>query len=160
MADGTFRVFLSAVSSEFASARDALADALQAHDVTVRVQRSFRDDPNAPTLLHQLANYIESCDAVVCLIGARSGGGFPRPKEAESYLTQGILPPGIAEASYTQWEYCLAGHFGCRRLVYFATPEFPADSLSNFAALLQDQPVRRGGTADAPRVGDLPRVPA
>ena len=127
MADGTFRVFLSAVSSEFASARDALADALQAHDVIVRVQRSFRDDPDAPTLLDQLAGYIKTCDAVVCLIGTRSGAGFPKPRESPPYLAQNILPPGIAEASYTQWEYFLDGHFGVRRLVYFATPDFRPD---------------------------------
>ena len=69
-----FRVFLSAVTSEFGPARDALADDLQGHDdVTVRVQRSFRDDPGADTLLHKLRNYIAGCDVVVCLIGARSG---------------------------------------------------------------------------------------
>jgi hypothetical protein len=37
-----FRVFLSAVTSEFGAARDALANDLQARDLQLRVQRSFR----------------------------------------------------------------------------------------------------------------------
>ena len=110
-----FRVFLSAVSSGFASARDRLADDLQAHDVTVRVQRSFRHDEAAGTLLHKLRNYIESCDVVVCLIGPRSGAGFPVAPEAAAF--PGILPAGVTEASYTQWEFFFARHFNRRCLV-------------------------------------------
>jgi hypothetical protein len=42
-----FKVFFSAVSGEFEAARDAL----QAVDgITVRIQRSFRHDPNAPVV--------------------------------------------------------------------------------------------------------------
>ena len=37
-------VFLSAVSSEFASARDALASDLQSHRLTILIQRSFGHD--------------------------------------------------------------------------------------------------------------------
>lgn len=114
----TARVFLSAVRSEFGAERDALADALRAHDgMTVRVQRSFRHNPDAETLLHQLPNYMERCDPVVCLIGTRSGASFPQPGEAAPFLARAILPPGIAEASYTQWEFFRARHFDM-------TPEF------------------------------------
>jgi hypothetical protein len=122
-----FRVFLSAVSSEFGSARDAVANDLQSHDLIVRVQRSFRHDPNAETLLKQLANYIESCDAVVCLLGTRSGAGFPQPVEAAPFLEMNILPSGITVASYTQWEFFLTRKLGRRCLVYFATDRFRPD---------------------------------
>ncbi len=120
-----FRVFLSAVSNEFASARDALANDLQAQDVTVRVQRSFRPDGAAETLLHKLRNYIEHCDVVVCLIGARGGAGFPVAAEAASFAAD--LPAGIAEASSTQWEFFFARHFNRRCLVYVATGAFTPD---------------------------------
>jgi hypothetical protein len=46
-----FRVFLSAVTSEFGTARDALANDLQSHDVIVPVQRSFRHDGQLLTYL-------------------------------------------------------------------------------------------------------------
>jgi Domain of unknown function (DUF4062) len=83
-----FRVFISAVTSEFGSARDALANDLQSHDdLIVRVQRSFRYDDNAETLLHKLRNYIETCDVVIFLIGTRSGTGFPTAIEAERFGT-------------------------------------------------------------------------
>jgi hypothetical protein len=117
-----FRVFLSAVSSAYTPARDALADDLQAHDVIVRIQRSFRDNPAAPTLLHALHDYIAQCDVIICLIGSRSGGGFPVPSAAASF--PGILPPGVAEASYTQWEFHLARHLKRRCIVYFAADPF------------------------------------
>jgi tetratricopeptide (TPR) repeat protein len=120
-----FRVFLSAVTSEFGPVRDALANDLQSHDIIVCVQRSFRHDQNAGTLLHKLRNYIQSCDAVIFLIGARSGAGFPTPVEAEPFRDD--LPSGVTEASYTQWEMHFACKFGKRRLIYFATDLFPPD---------------------------------
>ena len=46
-----FRVFLSAATAEFGAARDAVANDLQARDLQVRVQRSFRKEPGADTLL-------------------------------------------------------------------------------------------------------------
>ena len=126
VAVGQFRVFLSSVTSEFGSVRDALANDLQSHDVTVRVQRSFRHDDNAETLLHKLRNYIEQCDAVIFLIGSRSGAGFPTPIEAAPF--QCDLPAGITEASYTQWELFFACRFSKRRLIYFATDKFRRDN--------------------------------
>jgi hypothetical protein len=118
-------VFLSAVSSEFGSARDALANDLQSHKLTVVIQRSFRNDGKAGTLLRKLKTYIEDCDLVVCLIGARSGAGFPEPAEATEFAD--YLPSGIAEASYTQWEFIFAQHFDRPRLIYLATEDFPPD---------------------------------
>ena len=44
-----FRVFLSAVTSEFGTARDALANDLQARGLQLRVRRSFRQEPGVLT---------------------------------------------------------------------------------------------------------------
>ena len=74
-----FRVFLSAVTSEFGTARDAVPNDLQARELQLRVQRSFRQEPGADTLLRLLHDYIRDCNAV-CVIGARSG---PCPSPAE-----------------------------------------------------------------------------
>src|SRR5215469_5808141 len=100
-----FRVFLSAVTSEFGTARGAVANDLQARDLELRVQRSFRQEPAADTLLRLLHDYIRECSAVVCVIGARSGA-CPPPTAAAEFAN--LLPPGITEASYTQWEFFFA----------------------------------------------------
>jgi len=131
------RVFLSAVSSEFGLARDALANDLQSRDVTVRVQRSFRYDHEADTLLHKLHNYIKGCTTVVCLIGSRSGAGFPTPAEAAPFAE--FLPVGITEASYTQWEFFFAHRLIPRSLlVYFSTDKFVPPDVSQAPA--EDRP--------------------
>jgi hypothetical protein len=46
-------------------------------------------------------NYIRDCSAAVCVIGKRSGALPPS-------LSSTMLPPGIASASYTQWEFFCA----------------------------------------------------
>jgi hypothetical protein len=121
-----FRVFISAVTSEFGSARDALANDLQSHDnLIVRVQRSFRYEDDAETLLHKLRNYIETCDVMIFLIGARSGTGFPTAIEAEPF--RGDHPQEITEASYTQWEMFFARRLGKKCLIYLVADEFERD---------------------------------
>jgi hypothetical protein len=126
MAD--FRVFLSAVSSEFGAARDTVANDLQSHgeEIIARVQRSFRQDGQPGTLLHKLRRYIEECNAVICLMGSRSGAGFPAMAEAQAFRED--LPPGISEASYTQWEFFFATRLRKACFVYVATSRFPADT--------------------------------
>jgi hypothetical protein len=116
------RVFLSAVSSDFKSAREALAHALRAAGFHVEEQDTFVQRGTAPRLLRKLHNYIEDCIAVVCLIGSRTGA-FPQPAEAAEFPK--ILP--VATASYTQWEYFLARHFRPRLYLYVATETFPRD---------------------------------
>jgi hypothetical protein len=56
MAD--FRVFLSAVTSEFGTARDALAADLRSRDTLVRVQSDFRQEADTDTTLKKLHEYI------------------------------------------------------------------------------------------------------
>jgi len=68
-----FRVFLSAVTSEFGLARDALAKDLGARETLVRVQDSFRAEATADTLLRLLHDYVRGCSALVCVLGTRGG---------------------------------------------------------------------------------------
>ena len=119
-----FRVFLSAVTREFELARDAVASDLQARDLQLRVQRSFRQEPGSDTLLQLLHDYIRECDAVVCVIGTRSGA-CPSPAAAAAFAQ--LLPAGISEASYTQWEFFFARAYKRRLPLYIAAADYPPD---------------------------------
>ena len=119
-----FRVFLSAVTSEFGVARDALANDLQARDLQLRVQRSFRQEPGTDTLLRLLHDYIGECSAVVCVIGTRSGA-CPPPAAAAEFAH--LLPMGITEASFTQWEFFFARAHKRRLSLYIAAADYRPD---------------------------------
>ena len=119
-----FRVFLSAVTREFELARDAVASDLQARDLQLRVQRSFRQEPGSDTLLQLLHDYIRECDAVVCVIGTRSGA-CPSPAAAAAFAQ--LLPAGISEASYTQWEFFFVRAYKRRLSLYIAAADYRPD---------------------------------
>jgi len=119
-----FRVFLSAVSSEFGSARDMLAASLRSRDLLLRVQSDFHQEAAADTTLRKLHDYIRDCSAVVCIIGQRSGA---MPPAASAAPFAHMLPPGVTEASYTQWEFFFARHYRRRLSLYIATGEWKPD---------------------------------
>ena len=72
-----FRVFLSAVSSEFGEARSGVASDLRARGIEVKVQEDFRQEAGSDTTLAKLHDYIRDCSAIVCVIGERSGSVPP-----------------------------------------------------------------------------------
>ena len=119
-----FRVFLSAVSSEFGSARDALGASLRSRGLSVRVQSDFRQERESDTTLRKLHDYIRDCGAVVCVIGKRSGAC---PSAAAAAPFAHMLPAVITEASYTQWEFWFARHYRRRLSIYIASDEWRAD---------------------------------
>jgi hypothetical protein len=61
MAQERLRIFISAVTSEFGKARDALAADLRARGHKVTVQSDFQQSPDSETLLGALADYIRDC---------------------------------------------------------------------------------------------------
>jgi hypothetical protein len=103
-----FRVFISALSGEFGKVRSAVASDLRSRELLVIVQEDFRLGLGADTLLRRLHDYIRDCSAVVCIIGDRSGTG-PMPIETAPFAH--LLPSGVTQASYTQWEFFIARHF-------------------------------------------------
>jgi hypothetical protein len=120
----TFRVFLSAVSSELASYRQEAARVLRRKGLEVREQAHFSQGP--ATLLERLRDYIQQCEAVLLLVGEQCGA-FPT---AEHAAALGVLPlqqkyasaTGQPRASYTQWEFFLAKHYGKKTYVFFTDP--------------------------------------
>ena len=110
------KIFLSTVSDEFRSYRDALRTDLTRHNVEVKVQEDFKD--LGGDTLDKLDVYIAHCDAVVHLIGNMTGsapGELALRALRKKYpdLTDKLPPLGEAlqngiSVSYTQWEAWLA----------------------------------------------------
>ena len=103
------RVFISAVTSEFKTARDRLRKVFDDHGAKVVGQTP--DHPNILSDGIRIRDEIRAADLVVCLIGHRYGAPLPdkdRPPEAR---------PG---ASWTQWECDLARESGheCRLFLF------------------------------------------
>jgi hypothetical protein len=124
MPEDRLKIFISAVTSEFVEARDAIASDLRARGHVVHVQSDFKQSPDSEKLLGALAEYIRDCHAVICVIGKRSGALPPR-RAAERYAD--ALPQEVKEASYTQWEYFLARYYNRRRYRYIANDDYKPD---------------------------------
>ncbi len=124
MAETNFHVFLSATSSEFGKGRAALAADLRSRQVAVKEQKDFRQEAGADTTLKKLHDYIRDCSAVVCIIGKRSGA-CPTPAAAARFKE--MLPDGIIEASYTQWEFFFARFYRRRLSIYIAHDGYQPD---------------------------------
>jgi tetratricopeptide (TPR) repeat protein len=138
-APNTYRVFISAVTRELGSYRTEIARVLRRKELEVRDQEHFRQGP--ATLLEQLRAYIKQCDAVILLVGERCGA-FPTD---EHVAALGTVPTfeayrestGQARASYTQWEYFLAKHYGKKTYVFLSGPGFKPDEVNPEGADLQ-----------------------
>ena len=106
-----------------------MARVLRRKELELRDQEHFRQ--SGGTLLERLRDYIRACDAVVLLIGRRSGD-FPT---AEHSAVLGEIPAfveyckfsGQTRASYTQWEYFLAKHYRKQVYVFVSDEQFAAD---------------------------------
>jgi Domain of unknown function (DUF4062) len=122
------KVFLSTVSDEFRTYRDALDTDLTRHNVEVKVQEDFKDYGRGT--LDNLDVYIAHCDAVVHLIGNMTGSAPGEPalrallKKYPDLLDK--MPPlgetlqrGIG-VSYTQWEAWLALYHDTRLFIAVA----------------------------------------
>jgi hypothetical protein len=120
--------FVSEVTSECGKARDAVVAKLRKLDLHVAVRSDFEHHPAGTTTLRKLHNYVRDCAEMHRIIGTRSGA-CPPPDAAAPFAH--LLPPGITEASYPQWEYFFAVRYVPDRLwLYIATdacqPDLPA----------------------------------
>ena len=127
----TFRVYLSAVSSEFGAARSKVATDLQHRGLLVHSAENFGAGPG--TVLHRIHDYVRDCSAVICILG-NCAGAIPKPAEVEPF--RAMLPATSGEASYAQWELLFARYFHKALYVYMAGPGYVPDA----AAPAQDGP--------------------
>src|SRR5215813_5833502 len=124
------QIFLSTVTAEFRSYRDALRRDLDRPNVTVKVQEDFV--ATGTETLDKLDDYIRQCDAVIHLVGDMTGALAQGPSVAairERYpdLAQRLPPlapvlvPDAPALSYTQWEAWLALYH--RKVLVIAVPQ-------------------------------------
>ena len=113
----TVQVFLSSVTAEFRSYRDALRHYLDRPNVTVKVQEEFI--ATGTETLDMLDLYIKECDAVIHLVGDMTGAMAQAPSVKvirERYPDFDIRFPALTEflkpdgppLPYTHWEAWLA----------------------------------------------------
>jgi TolB-like protein len=133
------RLFLSAVTDEFRSYRDALRGKLTRPNVTVQVQEDFI--AAGEDTLAKLDHYIANCDAVIHLAGDMTGAwadDAARRQLKARYADLGDrLPPlaaaletGEPQISYTQWEAYLALYHHKRLFIAVPGPGAPRDPAS------------------------------
>lgn len=132
------QLFLSAVSAEFRSYRDALRRPLTRPNVSVAVQEDFIATGNET--LDKLDDYIKACDAVIHLVGDMSGA-VAKPSAVASVCSRypdlgerlpalgAFLTPGAPPLSYTQWEAYLAVYHRRTLIVARPDPTAPRDAL-------------------------------
>lgn len=112
------RLFLSAVSSEFASCRQLLSTDLKRPTLDVAVQEDF--GVGGGLTLDKLDDYLRACDGVIHLVG-KAAGAVPEVVAVRAFIASRCPDlsthlPSLAAAlaqpdpgfSYTQWEAYLA----------------------------------------------------
>ena len=158
------RIFLSAVSAEFRSYRDALRHYLDRPNVTVKVQEDFI--ATGTETLDMLDDYISQCDAVVHLIGDMIGAMAQSPsltliRERYPDLAERLPPlrpflaPDAQALSYTQWEAWLALYH--RKMLIIAVP-VPGATRDEKYALIEEQ--RTHQQQHLARLASVERYPA
>jgi tetratricopeptide (TPR) repeat protein len=132
------KLFLSAVSSEFAAYRQLLAGDLKRPTLDVAVQEDFV--VTGGSTLEKLDDYIGTCDGMIHLVG-KATGSMPEEHAVAALLARypnfaAKLPPSLAGHltrpqpgfSYTQWEAYLALYHERKLFVYRPT-DFELDEL-------------------------------
>jgi hypothetical protein len=124
-----FRIFISCVSAEFRGYRDQLRGCLTSPGNEIKVQEECRD--GGGTLLEKLDDYINSCQAMIHLVGDGCGCA-PQPAEVRNLLGRyPDLPTALPELAaafqpdrcpftYTQWEAFLAIYHRVECFIYLA----------------------------------------
>ncbi|MCB1231408.1 MAG: hypothetical protein KDN19_14140 [Verrucomicrobiae bacterium] len=148
MPTNTATLFVSAVTDEFKSYRDAAAKWLDGPGMRIETQEKFL--PLGRSTLVKLSEYIHLCDAVVHLVGDRTGnrsGGIANPAAVESLLEAhrdfhhalGLSTEAIYALSYTQWEAWLAIYHKKRMVIAVPAEDTARDNLLDDAVQRQAQ---------------------
>lgn len=139
--DHHVQIFISSVSAEFKSYRDALRDKLDRPYVAVKTQENFI--PTGTPTLDKLDDYIRACDVVIHLAGDMTGE-FAQASAVNAIKNRyqdlaTKVPPlrDLMEASspplsYTQWEAYLALYHDKKLLIAVPDPSLGAQRDAGF----------------------------
>jgi WD40 repeat protein len=158
------QIFLSTVTSEFRSYRDALRHDLDRPNVTVKVQEDFV--ATGTETLDLLDEYIKECDAVIHLVGDMTGAMAQPPSVTairERYpdfdkrlpVVTSFLRPGGPALPYTQWEAWLALYHG--KPLFICVPQEGAPRDERYSL---DQGQRTSQRDHLERLASIERYPA
>jgi tetratricopeptide (TPR) repeat protein len=143
------QIFLSCVSDEFGSYREELRHHLDRPGVSVKIQEDFI--PYGAETLLKLDEYLRQCEAVIHLIGNRTGNpqndGIPERPQVEALLAlyqdfpdrSGLLRDDLFGLSYTQWEAWLAYYHGKNLLIAGPKSPVPGDQPLSDPAIARRQ---------------------
>ena len=106
------QIFLSAVTAEFGSYRDAIRRDLTRPNRSVKIQEDLI--PSADTTLLALDDYIRECDAVIHIVGDATGAPAKAPAVVDILrrypdlidqlpALREVLAADVSVFSYTQW---------------------------------------------------------
>jgi len=161
----TGQIFLSSVSLEFRSYRDALRRDLDRPNVTVKVQEDFI--ATGTETLDKLDSYIRQCDAVIHLVGDMTGALAQAPSVAviqQLYhdfdkrfpMLEPFLQADGPALSYTQWEAWLALYHG--KMLIIAVPEKHARRSERYVVDEQQRASQQAHLARLANVEHYPEV--
>ena len=159
------QIFLSTVSAEFRSYRDALRRDLDRPNVTVKVQEDFI--ATGTETLDKLDEYIRQCHAVIHLVGDMTGALAQAPSVAairHRYpdlagrlpVLGAFLDPGAPALSYTQWEAWLALYHD--KMLIVATPQDGAPRDERYQLLEDQREAQQAHLARLETVGRYPEI--
>ncbi|MBS0551988.1 MAG: DUF4062 domain-containing protein, partial [Proteobacteria bacterium] len=157
------RIFISCVSAEFGSYREALRHYLTRPNVTVKVQEDFI--VTGTETLDMLDDFIRQCEVVIHLVGDMTGAMAQPPSVAvirERYTDfvqrlpelAPFLEAGGPPLSYTQWEAWLALYH--RRRLIIAGPQEPAQRDDRYRLDPAEQAAQQAHLARLARIERYP----
>lgn len=111
-------IFVSAASGDLRSSRETVKDALLSIGIYPIVEEHF--EPDYRTIRALLEGKLESCQAMISLVGFHYGGE-PAPD---------TVPQGQSRRSWTQLEYDIARELGKKVYVFIFSEDYPFDQPS------------------------------
>ena len=127
------RVFISRTTAGLAALAERVAEVLRQRGIEPITQTGFY--PSTHDVKGMLAEHLQQCDAVICLIGTAYGSGPHDPITKAEQTVHGLKDPRTKDRlfSYTQLELLIARDLGRPIYTFFTQGDEADDWLTAFA---------------------------